>query len=83
MYVIVVSYLFTGVVVAAYMGACLNTDVNTYVSGNVTGAVCVDVDVVTNVAVYMGKTARFLPKTVKIVKMSVSALLVPRAFRSK
>ena len=40
------------VVVAAYMGACLKTevDVNAYVSVNVTGTVCVDIDVVTNMA---------------------------------
>ena len=65
-YVIAVSYSFAVVVVAAYMGACLNTEVDAYVSVNVT--VCVDVDVVTNMAVYMGKTARFLAKIVNIVK---------------
>ena len=61
-YVIVVSYLFAGVFVAAYLGASLNTevDVDAFVSVNVTGTVCVDFDVVTNMVVYMGKTARLL-----------------------
>ena len=56
-----VSYLFAGVVVAAYMGACLNTevDVDAYVSVNVTETVGVDVDAITNMAVYMDKRRTF------------------------